>query len=195
MNPLESLVERKLSGMEPTRRSKMPGGSRLGPADAAVRITLRELGPLAHIAGGEVGRVAQDYVEGSVDFDGSMRDLMLIAAQMIGDDPTQASHHGPLGWWHSGRGATARRAPQAACGRAAGPVPLRRVGRLLRAVARSEAGVFVRLLARAAHDLAQAQEAKLDHICRKLMLSPASGSSTSVPAGAACCCGRPSTTA
>lgn len=43
--------------------------------------------------------------------------------------------------------------------------------------------------------LAQAQEAKLEHICRKLMLRPASASWTSAPGGAGCCCGRRNTMA
>ena len=51
-------------------------------------------------ATGAVGRVAQDHVEGRIDFDGSVRDLMAVAAQMIDDDPTKVrSDRGPLAWW------------------------------------------------------------------------------------------------
>ena len=42
--------------------------------------------------------------------------------------------------------------------------------------------------------LAQAQEAKLDHICRKLQLQPGDGFLDIGAAGAACCCGRPNIT-
>ena len=98
MNPLHALLERKLEALSTGLAVVLPGGQRFGPADARVRITLRELAPLAHIATGEVGRVAQDFVEGHLDFDGSVRDLMEVAAQMIEADPTtQRAGCGPLG--------------------------------------------------------------------------------------------------
>ena len=59
---------------------------------------LASLAALAHIVTGEVGRVAQDHVEGRLDFAGNVRELMAIAAQMIEADPTRADR-GPLGWW------------------------------------------------------------------------------------------------
>jgi cyclopropane-fatty-acyl-phospholipid synthase len=46
--------------------------------------------------------------------------------------------------------------------------------------------LLLRLFRTAGMTLAQAQEAKLDLICRKLRCSPANGSWTSAPAGAAC---------
>ena len=55
--------------------------------------------------------------------------------------------------------------------RRADPVPLRRLRRLLRALARPAPGLFVRLLPRRRRCRSpQAQEAKLEHICSKLML-------------------------
>jgi cyclopropane-fatty-acyl-phospholipid synthase len=174
MNPLESLVERKLSGLRPTLSIRMPGGTRLGPADATVSATLRELGPLAHLASGQVGRLAEDYVEGRLEIDGSLRDVMSITSQLIGSDPTQgANHHGPLGWWHQ----LARRSRSAA--RHSQEADARQVQfhydvsddfyalwldpmRVYSCAYFREPGM----------NIAQAQEAKLDHICRKLLLQP-----------------------
>lgn len=172
MNPLHALLERKLETLSTGLAVVLPGGQRFGPADARVRITLRELAPLAHIATGEVGRVAQDFVEGHLDFDGSVRDLMEVAAQMIEADPTtEHAGRGPLGWW-------------------------RGIARLSRSRAHHKPEADARQIQfhydisddfyalwldpmrvyscayfeRPDMTLAQAQQAKLDHICRKLML-------------------------
>ncbi len=172
MNPLHALLERKLATLTTPLAVVLPGGQRFGPEAAKVTITLSELSPLAHIASGEVGRVAQDHVEGRLDFDGSVRDLMAVATQMIEADPTATrADRGPLGWW-------------------------RGISRLSRSRANHKAEVDARQVQfhydvsddfyalwldplrvyscayfkQPDMTLAQAQQAKLDHICRKLML-------------------------
>jgi hypothetical protein len=81
-------------------RCSCPRASASGPPYARVTLKLRELSPLARIASGEVGRVAQDHVEGKLELDGSMRDVMHVAAQLIGDDPTRSERGAaPLRWW------------------------------------------------------------------------------------------------
>lgn len=174
MPVIDSLLERKLEGLTLPLSVLLPDGRRIGAADAAVTIRLKQLSALANIASGDVGKVAQDYVEDKLDFDGSVRDLMLIASQMIGSDPTRVTGDNPtLAWW-----------------------------REIRLNARSRARHLVHLDAQQiefhydvsdafyalwldpmrlyscayfrdpAMTLAQAQQAKLDHICRKLMLRP-----------------------
>ncbi len=174
MPVIESLLERKLAGLTLPLALLLPDGRRMGPTDAAVTIRLKQLSALAHIASGDVGKVAQDYVEERLDFDGSVRDLMVIASQMIGSDPTRETNgNATLAWW-----------------------------REIRLNARSRARHLVHLDAQqiqfhydvsdafyalwldpmrlyscayfgdADMTLAQAQQAKLDHICRKLMLRP-----------------------
>jgi cyclopropane-fatty-acyl-phospholipid synthase len=174
MNPLESLVERKLSGLQPPLSVQLPGGTRLGASDAAVRLTLRELGPLAHLASGHVGRLAEAYVEGRVELEGSMRDIMSITAQLIGGDPTQGSTQaGPLGWWHqlARRSRSKSRHSQEADAR---QVQFHYdVSDDFYALWLDPKRVYSCAYWREpAMTLAQAQEAKLDHICRKLMLQP-----------------------
>src|SRR4051794_29155396 len=89
MSLVDALLAEKVAGISPPLAILLPDGKRIGPAQAAVTIRLKQLGPLAHIAAGDVGKVAQDYVEDRLDFTGSVRDLMQIATQMIGGDPTQ----------------------------------------------------------------------------------------------------------
>jgi len=171
MGALDTVLERKLATLAPPLAVVLPGGRRFGPAEADVTIRLKELGPLAHIAAGQVGHVAQDYVEGRLDVEGKLRDVMEVAAKMIGVDPTHRSDAKPLTWW-------------------------RGIVREIRSRNRHRRDLDERqvqfhydvsddfyalwLDPRRVYScayyrdrgmgLAQAQEAKLDHICRKLML-------------------------
>jgi cyclopropane-fatty-acyl-phospholipid synthase len=172
MTPLDALLERKLATLDPTMALILPGGARLGAANAEVTLKLADLSPLADIASGQIGRVAQAYVEGRLEIEANMRDLMAVAAQTIDRDPTRVTAAPPpLVWW---RDITRR-------GRS-------RVRHRAEADARqvqfhydvSDAFYELWLDPRRVYScayfrepdmtLAQAQEAKLDHICRKLML-------------------------
>ena len=64
MNPIENLIERKFSNLQTGAAVVLPGGRRVGALDASVTLRLHELSPLAHLAAGQVGRLAGDYVEG-----------------------------------------------------------------------------------------------------------------------------------
>ena len=100
MSVIDALLERKLASLTLPLALVLPDGHRAGPPDAAVTLRLKDLGALAHIATGEIGKVAQDYVEGRIDFSGSVRDLMMIATQMIGTDPTHnGASKSTLSWW------------------------------------------------------------------------------------------------
>ena len=174
MSLVDALLTQKVAAVSPPLAILLPDGKRIGPAQAAVTIRLKQLGPLAHIAAGEVGKVAQDYVEDRLDFTGSIRDLMLIASQMIGGDPTQDMGGSPtLNWWREIRLNARSRA--------------RHMAQLDAEQIQFHYDVsddFYKLwldplrLYSCAYfrepdmTLAQAQQAKLDHICRKLMLKP-----------------------
>jgi cyclopropane-fatty-acyl-phospholipid synthase len=174
MNPITSLLERKLDNLTVPLAVELPGGERFGPPDPKVTMKLHALAPLTELAAGQVGKVAQEHVEGQLDLDGSMRDLMEIAAGMLDSDPTHATEP---------------------------PAPLRWIGELKRrgrSRARHHADADAKqvqfhydvsddfyalwLDPRRVYScayfrddemtLAQAQEAKLDHVCRKLMLKP-----------------------
>jgi len=171
---VDTVLERKLEQLAVPLALVMPDGRRVGPPSAAVTMRLKQLSPLVHIAAGEVGKVAQDYVEDRLDFDGSVRDLMQIATQMIASDPTQDMGGGAtLNWWREIRLNARSRARHNVQADAAQVQfhydvsdafyelwldPLR----LYSCAYFREPGM----------NLAQAQQAKLDHICRKLMLRP-----------------------
>ena len=100
MSPVASLLEKKLAALEVPLAVQLPAGQTVGSPDARVTLRLHDLAPLAKIAAGQVGRVAQDHVEGRLDLEGTMRDVMLIAAQMIASDPTRGEvGAAPLRWW------------------------------------------------------------------------------------------------
>src|SRR5262245_20904178 len=148
MNPLENLIERKFANLQTGAAVVLPGGRRLGAADAAVTLTLKELSPLAHLAAGQVGLLAGDYVEGRLDISGTMRDVMTVAAQMIPSDPTFGT---ASSWWRT------LLSNAKSVGHHSADVDARQVqfhydvSDDLRAVARPAARVLLRLLPRGRH--------------------------------------------
>lgn len=168
---LETLAEQKLAAADLALQVVLPGGRCIGPPDARVRIEFKELAPLAHLAAGQVGRLGEDYVEGRIDLHGHLRDVMNAAAGLMGDPTEVDSVPRALAWWRG----------------------LQRHGKsLARHTAESDARQIEfhydvsddfyalwldprRVYSCAYYrepgmTLAQAQEAKLDHVCRKLAL-------------------------
>ena len=171
MAALDAVLERKLATLSLPLAVVLPGGRRFGPEAAALTLRLKELGPLGHIAAGQVGKVAQDYVEGRLDFDGSLRDLMRIAVQMMGDDPTRGEAVKPLAWW---RGVIRHVRSRNQHDRESDARQIQfhyDVSDDFYALWLDPRRVYSCAYYRErTMGLAQAQEAKLDHICRKLML-------------------------
>ena len=174
MKVMDSLLEHKLDGLTLPLAVVLPDGHRLGAADAAITIRLKQLAPLAHIAAGEVGKVAQDYVEDRLDFDGSVRDLMVIAAQMIGTDPTQDSGgSATLNWWREIRLNSRSRARHQVHADAQQVQFHYDVSDAFYELWLDPKRLYsCAYFAAPEMELAQAQQAKLDHICRKLLLKP-----------------------
>ena len=171
---VDALLARKLERITPPLAITLPGGKRLGPPDAAVTIHLKQLSSLAHIAAGEVGKVAQDYVEDRLDFGGTVRDLMQIASQMIASDPTQDLGGGPtLNWWREIRQNSRSRARHHAQADAEQVQFHYDVSDAFYELWLDPLRLYSCAYFREPDmTLAQAQQAKLDHICRKLMLRP-----------------------
>ena len=101
---LESLVDSKMRELAASGGNalavELPGGLRIGPADASVLLRLTGLAPLAHIASGQIGRIAQDYVDGGLDIEGPMRSVVDVAARLVRADPTLVEETpAPLAWW------------------------------------------------------------------------------------------------
>jgi cyclopropane-fatty-acyl-phospholipid synthase len=175
---LETLVLERVQGRlqdlaadaVPALAVEFPNGRRIGPHDARVHIELKSLLPLAWLAAGQVGRLAEAYVEGRIDLRGTPRDVVDVAFALVRADPTAAP---PLaGWaesWRHGRSMIRH-------GLAVDARQVRRhydVADAFYALWLDPRRVYSCAYWRdSGLTLAQAQEAKLAHICRKLRLAP-----------------------
>lgn len=90
----ETLVRSRLEKLPPEVAGALavvlPGGQRIGPEAADVTLRLASLLPLRHLAGGKIGRLASEYVEGRLDIEGPMRRVIDVAAALLDEDPTHA---------------------------------------------------------------------------------------------------------
>ena len=168
MSAVLSAVENKLESLPISVRLTMPDGSVAGAANARVSLVVKDNATLANLVTGQVGVLGEDYVEGKFDVEGSMRDLMAVAAAILPHSPIKAARAGGLTelirrlmsvWRHS----------------------IERDARQIQFhYDLSDDFYSLWLDPRRVYScayfpspdttLAQAQEAKLDHICRKLRL-------------------------
>ncbi len=90
----ENLVRNRLEKLPPEAAQVLavvlPSGQQVGATAPEVTLRLNSLLALRHLAGGKIGRLASEYVEGRLDIEGSMRHVMDVAAALVDDDPTQA---------------------------------------------------------------------------------------------------------
>lgn len=165
---LDKLMAARLGRGRQSLAVAWPGG-RVGPGDAKVLLRFRETRWLAAMAQARVGDLAEAYVRGELDIEGSMRDLMQAAAVLI-QDPTAEVTPGP--WQRLWRHWVSRRhhdrvhdAQQIQFHYDVSDdfYALWLDPRRVYSCAYWPAGV---------DNLASAQEAKLDLICRKLKLEP-----------------------
>ncbi len=169
LNPLIRRVESQLADLPVPVTLHLPGGQSLGPPQCAVSLTFNDWSALALLAAGQIGAIAEAYVEGRLNIEGRMRDVMAVAAGLLPGNPV----HSDTRWW----GTLSRKARSL----------------MAHSHARDAAQIqfhydvsddFYKLwldprsvyscayYADAAMLLPQAQEAKLEHICRKLCLKP-----------------------
>ena len=173
---LTSLVESRLQALQTDAgvalAVQLPDGRGLGAPDSPVRLRLASLAPLARVARGQIGGLAEDYVEGRLDIDGGLRAVVNVARALLRKDPTEvAEPPAPLAWWRERLLLSRSRVRH-------------RAGTDARQVQHhydvSDAFFELWLDPRRVYScayfrqpgmtLAQAQEAKLDLVCRKLDL-------------------------
>ena len=171
-------VEAKLAAQAPGLGMVLPGGRRLGAADARVELVLSSWGPLTQLAGGDIGGLAQQWVEGHIELHGAMRDIVAVATDLVDGNPTAARPDGPvpaspLGWWRGllrNSRSMARHTPQADAKQVQFHYD---VSNEFFALWLDERRVYSCAYWRdGVQTLAEAQAAKLDHLCRKLLLRP-----------------------
>jgi cyclopropane-fatty-acyl-phospholipid synthase len=169
MEPLLKKLQSQLAELPVSVSLVLPGQSRLGPADAAVRLEFKDWSSVATLAAGQIGKVGEDYVEQRVNIEGSMRDVMTAAASVLPGTPVASD----TSWWTQ----MLRRAKSLASHTQQKDAEQIRfhydVSDDFYALWLDPRRVYSCAYYRDADmDVAQAQEAKLDHICRKLMLHP-----------------------
>ncbi len=168
MNALFSQAERQLGNLPVSVQLILPDGSKLGASDPKVRFTLKTLGSLSHLVQGQIGQVGEDYVEGRIDIDGTMRDVMAAAAGILHESPINDSS---LNWFIEvgRRGMSMVRHTRE---RDARQIEFHYdLSDDFYGLWQDPRRVYSCAYYREPDmDLAQAQEAKLDHICRKLRL-------------------------
>jgi len=170
MQSLIPKIESQLAALPVPIALELPDGRRVSSApDSRVTLAFKEWSALAKLATRQIGAIGEAYVEGRVQIQGAMRDLTDAAVGLLPGNPAQTQS----GWW----GELMRRA------KSRGSHTLRRDSEQIQfhydvsddfyALWLDQRRVYSCAYFRdAALDLAQAQEAKLDHICRKLQLQP-----------------------
>lgn len=169
MEKLIHKIESRLADLPVSVALHLPAGRLVGPTGAAVSLSFSDWSSLATMATGRIGAMAEDFVECRLQLEGRMRELMVVAASLLSGTPASPDHR----WW---------------------PQLLRRARSLTGHSTQRDAEQIEfhydvsddfyalwldprRVYSCAYYrddslTLAQAQEAKLDHICRKLALQP-----------------------
>ncbi len=169
MTQVLSSIEARLASLPIRVAVVLPSGQRAGPADARVVLHFQSMAAMGSLAAGQIGTLGAAVVEGLVGIEGRMRDVMTAAASLLQADPVR----GTSAWWVH---AMARMRSMAAH-------TLVRDARQIQFhydISDDFYGLWLdpRRVYSCAYfrdaqmTLAQAQEAKLDHICRKLDLRP-----------------------
>lgn len=169
MKQLLSSLEERLVRLPVALALELPGGNRLGATNADVVLRFRGPTALLALAAGRLGDVGRAIVEGEVDLEGDVRALMRAATGFLATDPAReetSAWRRLMAWARSVR----LHSP----GRDAAHVQFHYdlsddfytlwldPRRVYSCAYFREEGM----------DVAAAQEAKLDHICRKLRLAP-----------------------
>ena len=167
--PLHTPLQAQLGGLSTSIAVQLPQGQTLGPADAPVKLLLSAWSSLARLKTGQVGALAEEFVEGKLNLEGRMRDVMTIVAGLLPGNPV----HSDTGWWRNlliRARALSLHTPQ----KDASQVQFHYdVSDAFYALWLDPRRVYSCAYYRdEAMTLAEAQDAKLDHICRKLMLQP-----------------------
>ena len=146
---------------------RLPHGLLLGPPNALVKLTLSNWSSIARLKAGQIGALAEDYVEGNLQLEGAMRDIMRAVTRLLPGNPVESD----TPWW-SGLLKRARSV--------AAHTPAKDAAQIQFHYDVSDNFYALWLDPRRVYScayyreegmtLAQAQEAKLDLICRKLAL-------------------------
>ncbi|MEG0200211.1 MAG: cyclopropane-fatty-acyl-phospholipid synthase family protein [Comamonas sp.] len=152
-----------------TTSVQLSSGERIGPDNSAVQLSFRSPKALAALADGQIGSVGAAIVEGWVDVKGCARDIMAVATGLLQGNPVELA---PT--WLEQSVAKAKSLAMHTLTRDAEQIQFHydlsdEFYALWLDPRRVYSCAYYRDLSMS---LAQAQEAKLDHICKKLQLQP-----------------------
>ncbi len=85
---MPSLIESRIGHLSRPLALQWPGG-RAGAVDAPVLLKVRDAQQLKCLASGHIGTLADAYVRGDLDIEGDLREVMEIAAELVGDPVAQ----------------------------------------------------------------------------------------------------------
>lgn len=148
---------------------QLPQGQCLGEPNAPVKLAFSHWSSIARLKAGQIGALAEEYVEGKLQLEGAMRDVMRAVTKLLPGNPVQSD----TGWW-SGLLHRAKSLAAHTQSRDAAQIQFHYdVSDAFYALWLDPRRVYsCAYYSDNAMTLARAQEAKLDHICRKLMLKP-----------------------
>ncbi|MEJ8824423.1 cyclopropane-fatty-acyl-phospholipid synthase family protein [Variovorax humicola] len=169
MQSLIPKIESRLDTLAVPVALELPDGRRVAKPGSRVTLAFSEWSGLAKLAASQIGALGELYVEGKIQIEGAMRDLTDVAVDLLPGNPAETN----TGRW----GRLLRRA------KSRGSHSLNKdASQIEFHYDVSDDFYALWLDARRVYScayfktpgmtLAQAQEAKLDHICRKLMLEP-----------------------
>lgn len=162
-------LELSLAASPVSVQVQLPDGKRLGAKDPEVRLGFKDRLSMVALAMGEIGNVGAAIVEGRVAIDGNMRQLMAAAASLLRLDPTRSGGGG--NWWQRVIQRTRSMAAHTISHDARNIQFHYDLSDDFYALWLDPRRVYSCAYYRTPDlTLAQAQEAKLDHICRKLHL-------------------------
>jgi cyclopropane-fatty-acyl-phospholipid synthase len=167
MKPLAHFIDARLAQLPLGLALQWPGG-RAGTSGPSVLLKLHHKHQLAHLARGRIGELADAYVRGELEIEGSLSDVMAVAGALAGDPVRQGARAAWPRWLSGLRSRWLHR-----------PARDARQVRFHYDVCDEFYGLWLDPLrvyscayyAQPGMSLAQAQQAKLDLVCRKMQLA------------------------
>jgi cyclopropane-fatty-acyl-phospholipid synthase len=159
-----SLVEQRLRDVQAPVNLRLWNGQTFAPpAPSPVTVTVRSPRALMNLAHPSLGALAKSYVEGDIDVEGNFRDVLRLSEALVADEHEVYRERSHL-WkfWRHSRSADRRNIQHHYD-----------VGNDFYALWLDRNRVYSCAYFKNENDsLDTAQEQKLDHICRKLLLKP-----------------------
>jgi len=167
MQALIPKIESRLAALPVPIALELPDGRRVEKPGSRITLSFSEWSALAKLAASQIGAIGEAYVEGKVQIQGAMRDLTDAAVGLLPGNPAETN----VSWW-ANLMRTVKSRSHHSLSKDAEQIQFHYdVSDDFYALWLDPRRVYSCAYYRdSAMDVAAAQEAKLDHICRKLKL-------------------------